>query len=74
MTPEISAAIEEIRSEFRNCKVELREDRDGVNVLLDAVDPGPPYVQRETWVGFRITCQYPYSDIYPHFVRGDPLR
>jgi hypothetical protein len=59
---------------FPDATVEVREDADGVVVLLDPVDPGPPYVQRETWIGFRITFQYPYSDCYPHFVRGDLAR
>jgi hypothetical protein len=74
VTAETLAAVEEIRSAFPDCTVELREDGEGVIVLINPVDPGPPYVQRETWVGFRITYQYPYADVYPHFVRGDLAR
>jgi len=41
------------------------------------VDPVPLseiYVQDSTWIGFRITFQYPYADVYPHFVRADLRR
>lgn len=71
MTPEVAAAIDEIKAAFPNASVEVKEDGDGVVVLLEPVDPGEPYKQRETWIGFRITFQYPYSDCYPHYVRGD---
>ena len=42
--------------------------------MLDDVPLGPPYVQETTWVAFLITRQYPYADVYPHFVRGDLQR
>lgn len=71
MTPEVAAAIDEIKAAFLNATVETKEDGDGVVVLLEPIDLGELYKQRETWVGFRITFQYPYSDCYPHFVRGD---
>lgn len=29
---------------------------------------GPPYVQAKIWVGFQITFQYPYDDVYPRQV------
>ncbi len=75
MTPEVVEAIEEIRSSFPEAAVDLREDGEGgAVVLVDPVDPGPQYQQRATWVGFRVTFQYPYSDCYPHFVRGDLAR
>lgn len=74
MTPEVAAAVDEIKAAFPNATVEVKEEGDAVVVLLDPVDPGEPYVQRESWIGFRITFQYPYSDVYPHFVRGDLAR
>lgn len=40
----------------------------------EPVDPGPAYAQHETWIGFRITAQYPYADVYPLFVRHDLSR
>lgn len=29
------------------------------------------FVQRVTWVGFRIGFQYPAAEVYPHHVRPD---
>jgi hypothetical protein len=74
VTPEVAAAVDEIKAAFPNATVEVNEEGDAVVVLLDPIDPGEPYAQRESWIGFRITFQYPYSDVYPHFVRGDLSR
>jgi hypothetical protein len=74
MTPEMASAVDEMKAAFPDGTIEVREEGDAVVVLLDPVDPGDTYVQRETWIGFRITFQYPYSDVYPHFVRGDLTR
>jgi hypothetical protein len=53
----------------------VRDDGEGgAYVIAEAVDPGGIYVQDQTWVGFRITFQYPYTDVYPHYVRGDLAR
>ncbi len=74
-TPTIEEAIIEIRQTFRDAAVTVREDGEGgAYVRIDPVDPGEPYAQRETWIGFRITAQYPYADIYPLFVRPDLSR
>ena len=63
MTPEVVEAIDEIRSSFPEAAVDIRaDDEGGAVVLVDPVDPGPQYQQRATWVGFRITFQYPYSE------------
>ena len=74
MTPEVAAAIDEIKAAFPNATVEVKEEGNAAVVLLDSIDPGEQYKQRESWIGFRITFQYPYSDVYPHFVRGDLSR
>ena len=74
MTPDVAAAIDEIKLGFPDATVQVEESGDGVVVVVDPVDPGEPYVQPETWIGFRITFQYPYADVYPHFVRGDLTR
>jgi hypothetical protein len=55
--------------------VDAHEDGSGgAYVIVDPVDPGAPYAQRETWFGFQITFQYPVADCYPHFVRPDLAR
>ena len=35
---------------------------------------GRPYIQAEVWIGFQITFQYPYADVYPHFTNTDLAR
>jgi len=68
----VSDAIEEIRATFPEATVTVREDGEGgAFVIVDPVKLGQPYTHAETWAGFRITFQYPYSDVYPIFVRGD---
>ncbi|HET7059708.1 MAG TPA: hypothetical protein VFH99_00080 [Candidatus Saccharimonadales bacterium] len=75
MKPDVAEAVEEIKQMFTDAHVLVREDgQGGAYVIVETVDPGKQYVQRETWVGFYITFQYPYSDVYPHFVRGDLKR
>lgn len=75
MNPGVSEAVDEINATFDECSIAVREDgEEGAYVRIDAVDPGPPYVQRQTWIGFRITAQYPYADVYPLFVRPDLTR
>jgi len=75
VTPEVNKAIDEIRAAFPDAEVSVREEPDGgAVVFVEPVDPGEQYVQRSTWIGFRVTFQYPYSAVYPHFVRGDLAR
>ena len=75
LTAEVAEAIDEIRSSFPDSKLDLHEDGEGgAFVFVEPVDPGELYQQRETWIGFRVTFQYPYADVYPHFVRTDLAR
>jgi hypothetical protein len=72
ITPAVAEAIAEIRATFDGARVGVREDGEGgAYVRVEPVGPGSPYAQRETWIGFRITAQYPYADVYPLFVRHD---
>jgi len=75
MTPPVSQAVNAIKQTFEGATVVAREDGEGgAYVRIDPVDPGAPYAQRQTWIGFRITAQYPYADVYPLFVRPDLSR
>jgi len=75
MKPEVADAIEEIKSGWRGSTVVVSEDGSGgAFVIVEGVSPGEQYAQAETWIGFQITFNYPYSDVYPHFVRGDLSR
>lgn len=75
MSPTVVQAIDELRTTFEGAAVSSREDGEGgAYVRIDPVDPGALYTQRQTWIGFRITAQYPYADVYPLFVRADLSR
>jgi hypothetical protein len=75
LTPTVTQAIAEIKSTFEDAAVYVDEDGEGgAYVRVEPVDPGPPYLQRASWIGFRVTAQYPYADVYPHFVRPDLTR
>jgi hypothetical protein len=75
MTPEVSQAIKELRAAFPRAAItDLLVGDGGANVTIEPVDPGQQYVQRETWVRFLISFQYPYADVYPLFVRPDLAR
>lgn len=73
--PAVAKAIEEIRRTFEGCDVVAEADGSGgAIVVVQGVPMGCPYVQAEVWFGFRITFQYPYSDVYPHFTDADLAR
>jgi hypothetical protein len=75
LTPAVMEGIAELETSFPESKVSVTEDGvGGAHVHLDVVDPGPPYRQRETWVGFHLGFQYPNADVYPHYVRPDLAR
>lgn len=72
LKPEVTGAIEEIQRTFPGNKVEVVPDgQGGAAVFVDALDVSPAFTPASTWVGFHIPFQYPYADIYPHFVRSD---
>ena len=75
IAPRVVQAIEEIRCTFDRCSVEADPDNSGGTVVVVRDIPmGCPYVQPEVWVGFRITFQYPYADVYPHFTNANLAR
>jgi hypothetical protein len=75
MTPEVAAAIEEIRKQFDGHAVLVGNDQHGgACVIVEGLPLGTPYAQFESWVGFHITHACPYADVYPHFVRADLSR
>ncbi len=73
--PDVERAVAEIRAAYPDTTVTVREDGDGgAYVIVEAVNLGPKYHPETSWIGFRITFQYPSADTYPHFVRGDLAR
>lgn len=75
MVPVVSAAVEQLKREFPEAALTVRDDGEGgAYVIVEEVPLGAPYTQATTWVGFRVVNQYPYADVYPHYVRGDLTR
>ena len=75
MKSEVEQAVKELEQCFPESKVIAVGTPDGgAMVTIDPVDPGPVYVQRETWLKFAISFQYPNADVYPLFVRPDLTR
>lgn len=75
MNPEVEGAVAELRASFPSADVTAEADGNGgAFVEVNPVDPGPSYVQRETWLRFLIGHQYPYADVYPLYVRSDLAR
>ena len=75
IVPAVAKAIEEIRYTFDQCAVEAKpDDSGGAVVVVRGIPMGCPYVQAEVWIGFQITFQYPYADVYPHFINADLAR
>ena len=73
--PAVARAIGEIRCTFEGCGVEVEKDGSGgAFVVVTGIRLGCPYVQTEVWIGFQITFQYPYADVYPHFTNADLAR
>ena len=81
MKEEVTRAVQEIIEAFPNNdafpkdRVVVREDdQGGAWVIVEDVDIGELYEAPKSWIGFRITFQYPNADVYPHFVRSDLVR
>ena len=75
MLPAVAQAIEEIRCTFEGCGVEAEADGSGgAFVVATGVPLGCPYAQAAVWIGFQITFQYPYADLYPHFTTAELAR
>lgn len=75
MTPEVSAAVEEIRAMFPENDVLSEDDSEGgAYVTVTGVDLGPQYEPSVAACSFRIPFQYPRADVYPHYLLGGVRR
>lgn len=75
IAPPVSQAIEEIRRTFDRCTAECAPDgAGGAIVIVRGISLGCPYAQAEVWIGFHITFQYPFADVYPHFTNPELAR
>jgi hypothetical protein len=72
MNAPVQQAIAELKATFDPSAVVVEDDgQGGAFVIVESVALNGPYEQKETWVGFHLTGQFPYADIYPVFVRSD---
>ena len=70
INPEVERAIAEIRAMFPEQVVETEADAEGgAHVKLHDLLIGVQYRPDHSWIGFRITFQYPFADVYPHFLQ-----
>ena len=75
MRTEVSQAVEELKKQFPLATVNVREvGQGGAYVVIDPVEVGPKFKPSTTWMGFHITPQYPYADIYPVFIGAEVSR
>ena len=75
MKVEVSAAIEELKRQFEAARMTVRDDgQGGAYVLLDGLELGAKFKPQATWLGFQISAQYPYADIYPVFLGAEVTR
>jgi hypothetical protein len=75
MNEAVEKALQEIRTAHPDNRVDAQDDgQGGAWVLVEDLSLGDLYDPNTSWVGFRITFQYPYADVYPHFVRSDLKR
>ena len=72
----VENAIKQLKSAFRNCTITVSEDGEGgANIIIESVSlDSNVFVQETTWIGFHLSFQLPYADVYPIYVRADLKR
>ncbi len=61
-------ALQQIYGEALSLK---HDGQGGAYVIVDHLFIGKSFQPNLSWVGFLISFQYPYPDIYPHFTCGN---
>ena len=76
LEPAVEDAIKDIKKTFPKTEVNWTEDdQGGAHVTIESVPIDPNiFDQGETWVGFDLSFQLPYADVYPIHVRPDLSR
>jgi hypothetical protein len=74
-TAAVAEQVEELKAHFADKMVTTEPDGSGgAYVVINAIDPGPAYKQRESWLGFQITYLCPDADVYPVYLSADLQR
>src|SRR5579872_2995831 len=75
MNIDVSRGIEELKRQFSGLPFAISEDgQGGAHVVIEGVTLSARFNPQKTWLGFHITAQYPYADIYPVFIDGGVTR
>jgi hypothetical protein len=68
MNAAVQQAVDEIRNAYPGHKLDVSpEDDGGAFVKVHDLIIGKQYQPESSWVAFRITFQYPFADVYPHY-------
>ena len=72
----VEEAINDLRKAFSKATVTVVEDgQGGADIVIEPVQLDTNiFVQGEIWVGFHLSFQLPYADVYPIYVRPDLAR
>jgi hypothetical protein len=75
MNETVQQAVEEIRNAYRGHSLDvLPDDEGGAFVKVHNLPLGEQYQPASSWVAFRITFQYPFADVYPHYCMANLAR
>jgi hypothetical protein len=75
MTPAIQQAVEEIKLAYSDHPVSVEEEaQGGAYVTVKNLFIGNQYQPERSDCTFLITFQYPYADVYPHFLDAAVVR
>lgn len=71
MTPAVDEAIAQLRAAFPGNRIEhTPEAQGGAYVIVHDLFLGDQYQPDHSWVGFLIPYNYPFADVYPHYVES----
>lgn len=71
----VAEALADIRTSFRAHQVDHEPDgQGGVFIRVYDLEIGRGFNHSTSWIGFQITFQFPFADIYPHYLRADLTR
>jgi hypothetical protein len=75
MTPELNIAVEEIQRAFPENSITIKEEVNGdLYMVISDLEIGEQYTPKTSWLGFKLTFQYPFADVYPHYIDGNIRR
>lgn len=75
MKPEVENAIAQIKAAFVGHPIDITPDSDGgAYVTVHNLAIGEQYSPSMSWVKFQIGFQYPFADVYPHFIDNSVRR